>query len=209
VYGTPNHLPINESHPQTPVNPYGFSKHAAERFINDFSKAYDIPFAALRYFNASGADPEGEVGELHDPETHLIPLAIDTALGIYPHLQIYGTDYPTPDGTAIRDYIHVSDLADAHVKALNYLLHTGNNLSINIGTGKGYSVRQVISAVEAVAASSVRTIETSRREGDPPVLVADTTLCRSILQWHPRYSDLRQIIETAWSWHRQKHLLTI
>jgi len=204
TYGIPSKIPITEDHPQNPINPYGASKLMIERIINDFGQAHGTRAVFLRYFNAAGGDPAGELGEDHDPETHLIPLAITAASGHVPFLEIYGSDYPTPDGTAIRDYIHVTDLAEAHLQALLYLLGGGENTAFNLGTGHGYSVRQVISAVEEITGKAISVKEVRRRPGDPPVLVADSRCASQLLKWHPRFSDLRTIIETAWQWHKSR-----
>jgi UDP-glucose-4-epimerase GalE len=201
TYGIPATLPIVEDHLQWPVNPYGDSKLFVERVLRAFGDAYGLSWVALRYFNAAGADPEGALGEDHDPETHLIPLVIQAALGQRPRIDVFGTDYPTPDGTAIRDYIHVSDLADAHVRALAYLREGGRSVALNLGSGRGYSVRDVIAAVEHVGGRPVPVRETLRRPGDPPALVADSKRARELLGWQPRYADLKQIVRTAWNWH--------
>jgi UDP-arabinose 4-epimerase len=201
TYGDPQRIPIDESHPQAPVNPYGESKLFVERILHWYGKAYDLRSVALRYFNASGADPDGEVGEDHDPETHLIPLVIEAALGRRPPVGVFGSDYPTPDGTAIRDYIHVMDLADAHVQALAYLAGGGPSTAINLGTGHGHSVREVIQTVEQVGGSPVPSTISPRRAGDPPQLVADARRAKDVLGWTPQYPDLRTIIEHAWGWH--------
>jgi UDP-glucose-4-epimerase GalE len=200
TYGMPETMPITEETPQRPINPYGNTKLTVERALADYCRAYDLGYAALRYFNASGASPDGDLGEDHDPETHLIPLVIQTALGQRPHVEIYGTDYPTPDGTCIRDYIHVDDLAAAHLLALERL-EPGKELIYNLGIGKGYSVREVIRAVEEVSGKPVSVKESARRPGDPPVLVAASDKARRELGWAPRYGDLRAIVETAWRWH--------
>ncbi len=176
TYGNPQKVPIPENHPKEPVNPYGETKLAMERALQWYGNAYEMRWVALRYFNAAGADPDGELGESHDPEAHLIPLTIEAALGHRPYVEIYGTDYPTPDGTAIRDYIHVTDLADAHVRALEYLAGGGESRALNLGTGQGYSVREVIRAVGKVSPCSVPFREGPRRAGDPPILVADPRL---------------------------------
>lgn len=202
TYGIPERVPIAEDCPQAPINPYGASKWMIERMLADFDQAHGLRSVALRYFNAAGADPDGEIGEDHDPETHLIPLAILAALGRGPELSIFGTDYPTADGTAIRDYIHVTDLADAHVRALDYLLTGEPSLALNLGTGKGYSVREVINAVARVGGREVPTRESARRVGDPPVLVAAPQRAMALLDWRPVHSDLDQIVRTAWDWHR-------
>ena len=201
TYGDPVRVSIDETHPQKPVNPYGESKFFVERILHWYANAYEIKYAALRYFNAAGADPDGEIGEDHTPETHLIPLVIDAALGKRSHIGVFGTDYPTSDGTAVRDYIHVNDLADAHVRALDHLKKGGANLALNLGTGKGNSVREVIAAVEAVSGRKVPVQEGPRRAGDPAELVADARLARDILGWIPRYPEIRTIAEHAWKWH--------
>ncbi len=201
TYGLPERIPITEDQPQQPLNPYGESKLFIERALRWYGSAHGLRSLALRYFNAAGADPEGEIGEEHDPETHLLPLVIQAALGQRAQVEIFGTDYDTPDGTPIRDYIHVTDLADAHVRALHYLVEGGNSLALNLGTGTGYSVREVIRMVEQVAQISVPAREGLRRPGDPPALVADPSRARQRLGWNPVYSDLRTIVETAWRWH--------
>ena len=201
TYGDPLRVPIDETHSQHPVNPYGESKFFVERILHWYAGAYGIRYAALRYFNAAGADPDGEIGEDHTPETHLIPLVIEAALGTRSHISLFGTDYSTPDGTAIRDYIHVNDLADAHVRALAHLKNGGGNLALNLGTGKGNSVREVIAVVEAVSRRIVPIKEAPRRPGDPAELVADARKARTVLGWEPRYPDIRTIAEHAWKWH--------
>jgi len=203
VYGIPDRVPIAESTAKAPLSPYGETKLTVERALHWYSRCYGLRFAALRYFNAAGADPAGEIGEDHEPETHLIPRVLRAALGTGEPVEVYGTDYPTPDGSAIRDYIHVSDLADAHVRALGHLAGGGESGALNLGTGQGCSVRQVIAAVERVAGRPVPFRETARREGDPPELVADPALARSRLQWQPRHSDLDTIIRTALAWERR------
>ena len=201
TYGTPEVVPITEATPQRPINPYGFTKLAVERALADFAAAYGWGYAALRYFNAAGASPDGSIGEDHTPETHLIPLAIQAATGKRPHIEIYGTDYPTPDGTCIRDYVHVDDLAAAHLLALERL-QPGCGLAYNLGTGRGYSVREVIRSVEEVTGRKVPVKEGPRRPGDPPALVADAAKIRRELGWSPQYPELRPIVATAWQWHR-------
>ncbi len=201
TYGVPTHVPIDETHLQTPVNPYGESKLMVEKILRWYGEAYGLKSVALRYFNAAGADPDGTIGEDHDPETHLIPLVIDAARGTRPPVGVFGTDYPTPDGTAIRDYIHVTDLATAHVGALEYLRKGGATTAINLGTGKGRSVREVIQTVEAVSGRRVPTVLSPRRAGDPPALVANPQKAKDVLGWSARYVDLRTIIEHAWKWH--------
>lgn len=203
TYGVPEHLPINETHPQRPINPYGHSKLVVETMLANFDAAYGLRSVALRYFNAAGADPTGVIGENHDPETHLIPVAIQTALGQRPSLEVYGTDYPTPDGTAIRDYVHVTDLASAHVSALRYLVDGGSTTAFNLGVGHGHSVREVIDSVERVTGTRITVIERPRRQGDPPALVADATRAREALNWRPEHSDLDEIVDSAWAWLRR------
>jgi UDP-arabinose 4-epimerase len=197
VYGIPQQVPIPVGVPERPINPYGESKLVVERMLSWCSRAYQSTFAALRYFNAAGADPEGLIGEDHSPETHLIPLVLDAALGRRPHVEVLGTDYPTADGTAVRDYIHVKDLADAHVRALEYLLHGGDSITLNLGTGRGHSVREVIAAAESVVGRPIPVRESARRPGDPPALVADPSRSRAILGLTPTYSDLDTILRTA------------
>ena len=203
VYGIPETVPIRETTARAPLNPYGETKLAIERALHWYGNAHGMRYAALRYFNAAGADPDGEIGENHDPETHLIPLVLRAALGSGEKLRIFGTDYPTRDGTAIRDYIHVSDLADAHVRALRYLAEGGDSIALNLGTGSGHSVREVVAAVERVTGRGVPQCEASRRPGDPPELVADATLARERLAWQPRYSDLDTIVRTALAWENR------
>jgi UDP-glucose-4-epimerase GalE len=200
TYGIPASVPIREEQIQTPINPYGESKRMVERILACYGEAYGLRWTALRYFNAAGADPDGELGEDHSPETHLIPLAIQAALGEKPSLEIYGTDYPTPDRTAIRDYTHVMDLAEAHVAALRYMLNSHENAAINLGVGSGHSVRQVVAAVERVSGRRVPVREVQRRAGDPPELVADPAKARELLGWKPQHSSLESIVETAWNW---------
>ena len=200
TYGDPQDLPLAEDHPQRPVNPYGESKLFVERVLRWYGQAYDMRWVALRYFNAAGADPDGELGEDHDPEPHLIPLILRAASGRGDPLEIFGTDYPTPDGKAVRDYIHVTDLGDAHVRALRYLLQGGESAPFNLGVGAGYSVRQVIRTAEQVSGRSVPYKEAPRRAGDPPILVADASRAQKALGWTPRHSSLETILETAWRW---------
>jgi UDP-glucose-4-epimerase GalE len=204
VYGNPEKVPIPEDHSKAPVNPYGDSKLCMERAIHWYGAAYGLRGVALRYFNAAGADLEGELGERHDPESHLIPLVVEAALGQRPEVEIYGTDYPTPDGTAIRDYIHVVDLADAHVRALEYLAGGGESTELNLGTGEGHSVREVVAGVGKLCGGRVPAKDAPRRAGDPAVLVADPARAREVLDWHPQYSDLDTIIQSAWEWHSSK-----
>ena len=201
TYGTPDSVPIQETAQQLPVNPYGETKLAIERALHWYGQAYGLRSVSLRYFNAAGADPDSETGELHEPETHLVPLVLQTALGQRPQIDIYGTDYPTPDGTAIRDYIHVQDLADAHLRALEHLGAGGASAALNLGTGHGHSVREVVRVAEAISGRRIPCRETARRPGDPPVLVADPRLAVEVLGWRPRMSDLDTIIRTALAWH--------
>jgi UDP-glucose-4-epimerase GalE len=205
VYGHPEFQPIPESSPLEPINPYGASKAMIERMLADVEEADGMRWTALRYFNAAGADPEGGIGECHDPETHLIPLALEAAAGLRPELALFGSDYPTRDGSCIRDYIHVSDLAEAHVRAIESLLGDGPGGPYNLGTGRGHSNREVIAAVGRVLDLTVPFREAPRREGDPPELVADSARFRRDFGWEPRYSDLDTIIRTAWAWlqHRR------
>ena len=200
VYGVPESVPIREGAAKAPLNPYGETKLAIERALHWHGTAHGTRYAALRYFNAAGADPDGEIGEEHDPETHLIPLVLRAALGRGETLRIFGTDYPTPDGTAIRDYIHVTDLADAHVRALAALSAGGESFQLNLGTGTGYSVREVVAAVERIAERPVPRREAPRRAGDPPELVADPALAMARLGWRPACSDLDTMIRTALAW---------
>lgn len=201
TYGKPVRLPLTEDHPREPINPYGSSKLTVERILMDYSTAYGLRSAVLRYFNAAGADPEGEIGEDHDPETHAVPLAIMAAAGKGPPFRVFGTDYPTPDGSAIRDYIHVLDLAEAHLAALRYLLNGGATDAFNLGTGTGTSVLELIASVERVGARAVPVVHAPRRPGDPPVLVADAQRAAATLGWQARYRDIDEIVGTAWSWH--------
>jgi UDP-arabinose 4-epimerase len=205
VYGEVAKVPIEENIPRQPVNPYGVSKLFFEQALEAYDRAYGFRYASLRYFNAAGADESGEIGELHDPETHLIPLALRVAAGDGPELQVFGSDYPTPDGTCIRDYIHVNDLASAHVKALEHLAAGKGSVAVNVGTGTGASVREVISAVEKVAGKAVPHKLVPRRPGDPPALVANPAKAQSLLNWKAT-RGLDEIVSTAWSWeeHRQR-----
>ncbi|MDI9614047.1 UDP-glucose 4-epimerase GalE [Methanothermobacter sp.] len=201
VYGNPVEIPITEEHPLNPISPYGRSKLMVEEILRDYGDAYGLSYVSLRYFNAAGADPEGEIGELHDPETHLIPIVLDAAMGLRDSVRIFGTDYPTPDGTCIRDYIHVMDLADAHWRALEYL--EGERIGVfNLGNGNGFSVREVIETCREVTGASIRAVEDERRPGDPPELVGSSQRARKILGWNPIYTKLGEIIKTAWNWHR-------
>ena len=201
TYGTPLVVPITENEKQLPINPYGNTKLAFERALADYADAYPFGFCALRYFNASGASPDGTIGEDHDPETHLIPLVFQAAMGKRPHVEIFGTDYPTPDGTCVRDYVHVDDLAEAHILALDKIA-PGSKLAYNVGIGKGYSVRDVIRVAEELTGKKVPVKEGPRRAGDPPELLANADKIRRELGWSPKYTDLSAIMTTAWNWHR-------
>ena len=201
TYGVPQKIPITEDEKQQPINPYGFTKLAIERALSDYAHAYGWGYAALRYFNACGAASGGEIGEDHDPETHLIPLVLQAALGQRKEVLIYGNDYPTPDGTCIRDYIHVDDLATAHLAALERI-DAGGQTKLNLGTGHGVSVREVIDACCRVADREIPSRVVARRPGDPPVLVADAGRAERELDWHPRYITIESIVETAWRWHQ-------
>jgi len=203
VYGLPETVPIPEQTPKLPINPYGHSKWMVECMLRDFGSAHGLKSIALRYFNAAGADPDGEIGERHDPETHLIPLALDAVSGNGRPLTIFGEDYPTEDGTCIRDYIHVADLAEAHVAALQSLLDGAGSSAYNLGTGNGFSVRQVMDAVEKATGRPVPHSVGPRRAGDPAALVADPTAANRELGWQPRMSDLDSIVATAWAWHQK------
>lgn len=205
TYGTPQTIPIPESHPQLPISPYGTSKLMVEQILADFSQAYDLRSVCFRYFNAAGADATGLLGEDHDPETHLIPLVLMTALGHRDSISIFGTDYPTPDGTCIRDYIHVTDLASAHVLGLEYLLQGGATTALNLGNGSGFSVREVIEMARQVTGQPIKAVECDRRPGDPPILVGSSQKAKEMLGWQPKYSDLNHILTDAWKWHCQRH----
>ena len=205
TYGIPEKVPIDENTPQRPINPYGETKLAFEKALRWFQDSYGIEYLSLRYFNAAGADAEGELGEDHGPETHLIPLVLDAAMGHKPEVRILGTDYPTPDGTCVRDYIHVSDLASAHVAGLQALLSGKvDSQAINLGTGSGYSVREVVETARRITKSEFLVTEADRREGDPPVLVAAVDRAKATLGWKAVASDLEQIISSAWNWHRRR-----
>lgn len=202
VYGEAQHIPIREDDPTRPTNCYGATKLAMEQMMHWVSGAHGLRFAALRYFNACGAQPGGQIGEAHNPETHLIPLVLQVALGKRPAVSLFGTKYPTPDGTCIRDYVHVCDLAQAHILAMEYLLHGGDNLIVNLGSGTGFSVREIIEAVRRVTGHAIPVCEQPPRLGDPAMLVASTELAQAVLGWKPAQSDLDTIISSAWAWHR-------
>ncbi|MTJ54121.1 UDP-glucose 4-epimerase GalE [Anabaena sp. UHCC 0253] len=205
TYGVPNFIPLTEDHPQNPINPYGATKLMVERILTDFDVAYNLKSVRFRYFNAAGANPEGLLGEDHHPETHLIPLVLQTALGKRESISIFGTDYPTPDGTCIRDYIHVNDLADAHILGLEYLLNGGNSEVFNLGNGNGFSVREVIAAAEDVTGMVIPVQECDRRPGDPPALIGTSEKARKILNWRPQYPGIKDIVSHAWQWHQTRH----
>ena len=200
TYGIPEKMPINELTPQRPVNPYGFTKLVIERALDDYAAAYDFGFAALRYFNAAGASPDGGIGEDHDPESHLIPIVLQVALGQREKISVFGDDWPTADGTCVRDYIHVDDLGDAHLRALQRL-QPGEGLKVNLGTGNGCSVRQIIETCREVTGREIEEVVGARRPGDPPELVADASKAKQLLGWEPKYQTPKPIIETAWKWH--------
>ncbi len=204
TFGEPQYLPIDEAHPRRPINPYGHSKHMVEQVLSDCHRAYGLRAVCLRYFNAAGADPDGELGENHQPETHLIPLVLQAANGRRPHIKIYGEDYDTPDGTCIRDYVHVSDLCEAHWLALQSLLAGGPSEAYNLGHGQGYSVREVIATAERVTGRPIEVITAPRRPGDPARLIADPRQARERLGWHTRWSDLPTLVTHAWQWEQKR-----
>ncbi|HEY9812139.1 MAG TPA: UDP-glucose 4-epimerase GalE [Candidatus Sericytochromatia bacterium] len=205
TYGIPKTVPIPEDHPQNPINPYGASKLMVERMLSDFDTAYDFKSVCFRYFNAAGADPNGLLGEDHNPETHLIPLVLQTALGKRESVSIFGTDYDTSDGTCIRDYIHVTDLANAHVLGLEYLLQGKDSTVFNLGNGNGFSVQEVIETAKEVTGKEIKVQKCDRRPGDPPILVGSSDKARTIIGWHPQYGDLKDILSHAWKWHQNRH----
>jgi len=205
LYGVPKFVPLTEDHPFDPISPYATTKWMVEKILNDFDVAYDFRSVAFRYFNASGADPEGLLGEDHAPETHLIPLVLLTALGQRDSIAILGTDYPTPDGTCIRDYIHVSDLAQAHVLGLKYLLDGGNSEVFNLGNGSGFSVREVIETARKITGKEINVVERDRRPGDPPILVGSSEKAQRVLGWQPQFAALETILNHAWQWHQKRH----
>ena len=204
TYGLPEKLPLDEQHGQAPINPYGRTKYIVEQALKDYDQYTGFRSVILRYFNAAGADPEGRIGEWHQPETHAIPLAIEAALGRRAGFKVFGTDYETRDGTCVRDYIHVMDLADAHVRAVDYLLQGGASVALNLGTGTGTTVKELLSAIEDVSAKPFPVEYTGRREGDSHTLVANNDKAREVLGWVPQY-DLNHIIETAWNWHTKSN----
>jgi len=205
TYGIPQAVPLVEDHPQFPINPYGTSKLMVEQILADFDVAHGLKSVCFRYFNASGADPLGRLGEDHSPETHLIPLVLLTALGKRDSISVFGTDYPTPDGTCIRDYIHVSDLANAHVLGVKYLLENGKSDAFNLGNGNGFSVKEVIDAAKQVTGREIKVVECDRRPGDPPALVGSSAKAQKTLGWHSQYADLHSILAHAWNWHQKRH----
>lgn len=204
TYGVPERMPIIEEMEQKPINPYGASKLMIEQILKDYHKAYGLNYCCLRYFNAAGADPDGEIGESHDPETHLIPLILAAAAGERKSIKVFGTDYPTRDGSCIRDYIHVTDLADAHLKALEYLHKGGESTCMNLGNCRGNSVLEVIAAAEEVTGKKIPMVLDDRRLGDPPTLVGSAEKARRLLKWEPRYGDIRVILEHAWKWYSHR-----
>jgi len=203
TYGVPQRNPIPEDHPQDPINPYGASKLMIERVLRDFDAAHGLRSISLRYFNAAGADPDAEIGEDHDPETHLIPLVLDAAAGTRPHITVFGDDYDTPDGTCIRDYIHVTDLADAHLLALKSLENGADSTAFNLGNGQGFSVNQVINTARRVTGRAIPVKTGTRRAGDPPELVGDASRAIGTLGWKPRFAALEDIVQSAWKWHQR------
>ena len=205
TYGNPQSIPITEDHPQQPINPYGAGKLAIERVLKDYDPAYGLKSVIFRYFNAAGADPDGLFGEDHNPETHLIPLILQAAAGKRASISIFGTDYDTPDGTCIRDYIHVTDLAQAHVLGLEYLLEHQTSQIFNLGNGNGFSVKEVVDTARQVTGKEIAIEECPRRVGDPAVLIGSSTKARQMLGWEPKYADLNAIVKHAWNWHQSRH----
>jgi UDP-glucose 4-epimerase len=205
LYGVPKFVPLTEEHPQDPISPYATSKWMVERILSDFHTAYNLKSVRFRYFNAAGADPNGLLGEDHEPETHLIPLVLLAALGKRESIFIFGTDYPTPDGTCIRDYIHVTDLAQAHILGLEYLLKGGDSEVFNLGNGSGFSVREVIETAKKLTGREIKIEERDRRPGDPPILVGSSDKATKVLGWHPQYPNVNEILTHAWQWHQKRH----
>ncbi len=204
TYGEPLTIPITEDHPQTPSNPYGRTKWMIEKILKDYDHAYGLKSVSLRYFNAAGADPEGGIGEDHDPETHLIPLVLDAAAGKRKNITVYGSDYATPDGTCIRDYIHVADLAHAHASALQYVIETNESNFFNLGNGSGSSVLEVITAAKNITRCKIEILKGARRAGDPAVLISSSEKAKAVLGWKPQFPDLEIIVEAAWQWHQKR-----
>lgn len=202
IFGQPEYSPIDEKHPRNPINPYGRSKLMVEQMLADYDTAYGLKSIALRYFNAAGADPDGELGERHNPETHLIPLVLQAASGRRQSISIFGEDYATPDGTCVRDYIHINDLCDAHLLALRKLHNTDKSMCYNLGNGHGFSVKQVIDTAGKITGKKIEVVYAERRAGDPAKLVADATMAKQDLGWDPKFADLEQIVETAWHWEK-------
>ncbi|MEG4010815.1 MULTISPECIES: UDP-glucose 4-epimerase GalE [unclassified Microcoleus] len=205
TYGVPHKIPIAEDHPQNPINPYGATKLMVERILSDFDVAYNFKSVCFRYFNAAGADPNGLLGEDHNPETHLIPLVLFAALGKRDSIAIFGTDYDTPDGSCIRDYIHVNDLASAHILGLEYLLNDGKSDFFNLGNGGGFSVKEVIQTAREVTGKEIKAVECDRRPGDPAALVGSSEKAIKILGWCPEYPEIKDILIHAWQWHQKRH----
>lgn len=206
TFGEPKYIPIDEKHPQWPINPYGWTKLMIERVFADYDVAYGLRYVALRYFNACGANPEADIGENHNQESHLIPLILDAAIGKRENIKIFGTDYPTPDGTCIRDYIHVVDLASAHLLALKHLLDGGESRQYNLGNGMGFSVREVINAVKKVTGKEFTVLEVERRAGDPPILIASSEKIKKEFGWTPKHTEIEEIVATAWKWHQKRYV---
>ena len=204
IFGNPIYTPIDEAHPQTPINPYGNTKLMFERILADYDRAYDLKSVCLRYFNAAGGHPDGILGERHDPETHLIPLVLDAVSGRRPHITVFGQDYDTPDGTCIRDYVHVLDLAEAHWLALDHLINGGESDVFNLGNGNGYSVSEVIATAEEITDNFALVLYGSRRAGDPAVLVANSDKIKTLLGWSPKFPNLSDIVQHAWRWHSSR-----
>jgi UDP-glucose 4-epimerase len=205
TYGVPQQIPISENQPQQPINPYGMSKLMVEKILSDFEHAYGLRSVRFRYFNAAGADPQGRLGEDHEPETHIIPLVLLTAMGKRESISVFGTDYDTPDGTCIRDYIHVTDLAQAHILGLDHLLKGGGSEVFNLGNGQGFSIQQVIEAARVVTGRPIPVTLADRRPGDPAILVGSGEKAKRLLGWQPQYADLETILEHAWQWHQKRH----
>jgi UDP-glucose 4-epimerase len=204
TFGNPVADRIDENHPQAPINPYGETKLMVERMLRDYAAAYGLNSVSLRYFNAAGADPSGEIGEAHDPETHLIPNVLKAAIDAHKTLKVFGQDYPTPDGTCVRDYIHINDLCQAHMLALKYMEDREGAFGFNLGNGQGFSILEIINAAEHVIGQKIPYQSCDRRPGDPPILVADATLAKKELKWRPQYTDITEILRTAWDWHRKQ-----
>ena len=202
IFGEPEYTPIDEKHPKSPINPYGLSKYMVEQILADYDRAYGLKSICLRYFNAAGADPDGELGERHDPETHLIPLILQAASGRRESITIFGNDYDTPDGTCLRDYIHITDLCQAHLQGLEQLHNGSESMAFNLGNGQGFSVQEVIDTTVKVSGRDIKIITSERRAGDPARLVADSTLARQVLGWKPQYAELDTIIKHAWQWEQ-------